>query len=213
MRFLFILPLFFLLACATKVERYIASDPQIIFGDVNASRSKVGLFSETSFYLELRDSNKALIDVDLKDIQLRDHKDQLDSRVKRLGKGKYVLNISEDIIDLSKIKFYVQKKIIAHKLVAPHKPVRANSRLELISNGDYVLRFRITLRDKNSSPVEQQPDIILEGLGDVSEIKQVKNGVWEFSLAYPEENQILYISIRANGILLERLYRFQHVEK
>jgi hypothetical protein len=41
----------------------------------------------------------------------------------------------------------------------------------------------------------------------------VKEGVWEFTISYPGVNQILYVTLKANGVELERLFRFQHVEK
>jgi hypothetical protein len=75
--------------------------------------------------------------------------------------------------------------------------------------------LRLTLRDRRNLPVEMQqsPEIILEGIGEVSGLKMVKAGVWEFTISYPEVNQILYVSLRANGVKIERLFRFQHVEK
>lgn len=214
--------LLLLVSCATQPQRQIASEQVIVLGEVNASKSKIKLHQTNlsqndyfHFYLELRDARSKLVDVDLKDIRVRNQKNQLDSFVKRLSKGRYEVTIPESLADLSKIKFFVQKKVLPHKLVANQKPVRAHSKLELISQGDHVVHLRLTLRDKASLPLETElfPDIILEGLAEVSELRLIKKGVWEFSLAYPEQNQIFYLSIRANEVLLERLFRFQHLEK
>jgi hypothetical protein len=71
------------------------------------------------------------------------------------------------------------------------------------------------LKDEKNSAVilETFPDIILDGLGELSKPLKLKDGVWEFAIDDAEMNQVLYISIRVNRFMLEKLYRYDHIEK
>jgi hypothetical protein len=53
----------------------------------------------------------------------------------------------------------------------------------------------------------------MDGVEELSVPQMVTSGVWEVIVTYPDMNQILHLSVRANGVLLERIFRFQHVEK
>ncbi|MBA2403776.1 MAG: hypothetical protein H0V66_03315 [Bdellovibrionales bacterium] len=222
MRICLISALIFLLSCASVPERHIASEEPITFGEVDANPSVVKLFPTHSghpdlhhFFLELKNSKQKLIDVELKDIVLEEANRVQTTHIRRISLGRYEIEINKDNIDFKTLKFLVQKKLIKHQLVPLKKPVRKHSSVVILTNEDNHLTARLGLKDKNGASVDLQanPEIILEGLGEVSELKMIKSGVWEFVISYPEDNQVFYISVRANGVLVERLFRFQHVEK
>jgi hypothetical protein len=222
MRTVLLLSLFLLTACASRPDRFIASSEPVAIAEIDAKRSMVKLFTSDSgqpdlnyFYFELRDSKKALVDVELKDIVIQESEINLHTRVRRISLGRYEAAVEKDLSDMTKVKFLIQNKKLAHKLVNLQKPNKKQSTLVLLSDSNNDLSLRLTLRDRRNLPVEMQqsPEIILEGIGEVSGLKMVKAGVWEFTISYPEVNQILYVSLRANGVKIERLFRFQHVEK
>jgi hypothetical protein len=222
MRKSLLLPLFFLIACAHAPERNIASFEVITLGEVDSTQSSVRLFPNTTghpdlhhFYLELRNSNNKLVDIELNDISLKLEKNSPSIYLKRISVGRYQMEVSDHIPHFKKLKFVVQNKIIKYTIVRKQKPVKANSKIKLISNTDNKLKFHVYLNDEKNSVVilETSPDIILDGLGGLSKPFKLEDGAWEFVIDYPEMNQVLYISIRANGIMLEKLYRHQHIEK
>jgi hypothetical protein len=222
MRKLLLLSLFFLIACAHAPERNIASFEVITFGEVDPAQSTVHLFPNHSghpdlhhFYLELRNLNNKLVDIELRDISLKLEKNSPSIYIKRISVGRYQMEVYDHIPHFKKLKLVVQNKIIKHTIVRKQKPVKANSKIKLVSNTNNKLKLHVYLKDEKNSAVilETSPDIILDGLGGLSKPVKVKDGVWEFVIDYPEMNQVLYISIRANGIMLEKLYRHQHIEK
>lgn len=217
---LFLIP--FLFSCASGPERTIASNSPIVLGEVVPAESVVKRFSNSSlhpdlhyFYLELKSGPKKLVDVELNEIEIKESGKRISSKIRRISLGRYEIEIDQDNLDYKKLKFLVQKKSLKHQLVALRKPVKQHSSMKVLSNENNRLKVRLILKDKAGSMVEVQqfPEIVLEGTGEVSDMVMVKPGIWEIEIGYPEENVILYLSARANGVLLERLYRFQHVEK
>jgi hypothetical protein len=87
--------------------------------------------------------------------------------------------------------------------------------LKILANHNHELTLELSLKDKNGKVVEmiQMPDIMIEGNGTISDLSLVRKGVWRFQVNYSEDNQIMYFSVRGNGVYLERLQRFQHIEK
>ena len=222
MRLAILLPLFFLFSCASgPPERNIASDDLVVIGEADSKLSIVKFFSDAGhpdihhFYLELRSSDKKLTDVDLKDIQIKVGKTKLNSYIRRISLGRYEIEVDHENLDFNKLKFLIQSQTLKHKLEVLQKPVKKHSSIKIISNENHRLKVRLTLKDKNSKLVEvkQVPDIIFSGLGEASALQKIKKGVWEFEISYPEDNQILYLSVRANGVSLDKLFRFQYVEK
>jgi hypothetical protein len=222
MKALCLMCLFVIVSCASGVSRKIASEGPVIFGDADKSNSSVKLFSTESevkqknlFYLELKDTSKKLVDVDLTQIQVKKARVLVDSRVRRLGLGKYEIELKKKLTDFSQIKFIVQNKNIKHQIVYLKKPVKSRSQLKVLSQTNHELKLELRLRDKKGLPVDSEltPELIMEGSGTPSDLVKISQGVWQFSVIIPEENQIFYFSIRANGKYLERLLRFQFIEK
>lgn len=154
-----------------------------------------------------------MIDVELADISIKNNDKVVTSHIRRISRGRYEVEVGKG--KFKGLKFLVQNKSIKHELVIFKNPIRNKSSLVIISDENYCMKARLILKDKNDAALEvqQPPEIIFMGLGSVTEPVMVETGVWEFDIEYPEENQIIYISARVNGVLLEKLLRFQHVEK
>jgi hypothetical protein len=218
MRAFFILVLLTLVSCSSHMGRVPTStENPIILGNISLDHtllSKYPSANEQVFYLELRSSERTLVDVDSKDVKLLYQGKIVKITLQRLGQGRYTLEPIKPLDDVSKGVFKVQKKTLKNTLISLKKPSRL-SHIKLVSNENYLLRLELTLLDKKGKPLisGQVPDIILEGLGEISELESRGNGVWGFKVKYPEENQVFYLSVRAHGVLLERLLRHQHVEK
>lgn len=222
MRLAILLPLFFLISCASGLpERNIASDEFVILGEADSKLSIVKFFSDAGhpdvhhFYLELRNSHKELVDVDLKDIVTKEGKKKLNSYIRRISLGRYEIEVDQANLNFNKLKFVIQAQTLKHKLVGLQKPNQKHSSITIVSNENHRLKLRLTLKDKNGSvvDVQQGPEIIFSGQGEASLPKKIKSGVWEFEITYSEDNQLFYLSVRANGVQLDKLFRFQYVEK
>jgi hypothetical protein len=204
-------------ACAVLPKRLPASAGPWVVGDVSGEYSQLQKYPsdvEQVFYLELRSSEKKLVDADTKDFELSYLGKPLEFKLQRLSQGKYTLEPTSHFEDVSKATFIVQNKLIKNTLIALKKPTR-KSQIQLLSSNGHELKLKLMLKDKEGKPVVsgQYPDIILDGLGEVSELESQGPGIWIFKVKYPEENQVFYLSVRIHGILLEKLFRYQYVEK
>lgn len=222
MKGLLLLSLFFVVSCSGLPERRLASQELIILGNADHKNSLVKVFPmrqvtdhEHHFYLELRDTKKKLVDIDHDEIELKLKKENLEMKIERISLGKYEIQVHREIIDYSQLNFSVQGMGIKHTLVSPQKPDKKKSSVSIITNQNHIITLQINLKDKQGNVLVSQlpPEIILEGSGQLSPIEKLSPGKWEFSVQYPDENQIFYISVRANGVLLERVFRLQHIEK
>lgn len=228
MRIGLLLLIFALLGCASKVvipERKVASDAgQIKIGLIDHKRSTVQIFPAVAaddglwyyFYVQLKDASGNYIDSDPRDIILKNHKgERLKFKYERLLVGRFYLTLEKTLdISSTQLDFYIQNRPLKEqfKLDMRH-PDRTKSSITLVTKTENELVFRLRLADKLNQPVElpEKPEILLEGNGILSELKHVSEGVWEFSLNYPDENQIMYFSARAQGVYLANLLRYQHV--
>lgn len=222
MKLLLFLILFLLVSCASRPERHIASQEVVELGEVNASKSLLRLYPPENseqvqhyFYLELKNNTGRLVDVDAGDISVGNRAGSTNFGVLRLGKGKYQIEVNEEFNELSHLMFSVQGKTLKNNLVLLPPPSQKKSQIMILSNQRHELKLRLLLKDKQGKAAEmaQAPEIIFEGHGEVTEPRMVEKGVWEFSVIYPELNQIFYISVRGNGAHLRRILRHQHVEK
>ena len=222
MRVLLILFSFYFASCAGGPGRYLASSDEIIFGEVNHAKSVVKLFLNAVeskeiqyFYIELRDLKKNLVDTPLIDFQVKLHAKKIDFKVRRLSVGRYEIATFQEMSSFEGLKFLVSKKILKHQLLTLKKPHRSHSHIRILSNRNHEMVLELTLSDKKGSFVEllQMPEIMIEGNGLISDLGLVRKGVWRFRVNYSDDNHIMYFSVRGNGVYLERLLRFQHIEK
>ena len=222
MRSLLLIQLLTWVACTTLPDRYLASESKPIIGKIDASESSVSFLPlkidnhETvfSFFLQFKREGK-FIDVKPEEIVLKNKNKIIKTKIYRISQGEYEVNAISEIANISWLQFIVQNKKIKHNLRALGKPSKLHTKISIISNDQHILRMRLKIGDKKGIGVKviPQPELILEGVGQFFDLKPIGSGIWEFSLEYPEENQVLYFSIRANGVLLERIFRYQHVEK
>jgi hypothetical protein len=125
------------------------------------------------------------------------------------------VELEKDDSNLGRLKFLVQGKKVSHKFTNLLKPHAKHSKVVLVSDFDHRLKLRIYLRDHKKRAVESPlpPEFIMDGVEELYVPQMVTSGVWEVIITYPDMNQILHLSVRANGVLLEKIFRFQHVEK
>lgn len=218
MKALLLLTLLMNLACTTMPDRQIASDDVVALGEIDPGRSSLKLFpsnDEQLFVLELRDKDKRRVDIESSDLELREGHKLHKLNLRRLNKGHYLFVTHKPIVNYSKVELKVQNKKLAHNLTTAIKTKIAQSRLEIVEQRDHEILVRLTLKDASGRGIAstQDPEIILEGMGELSRPEPSQDGSWEFRVHYPEMNQILYLSVRSNGLLLERILRFHHVEK
>ncbi len=170
------------------------------------------------FYVETRNSKGGYIHVDLKDIEVRTHKGKkIPFRFEQVLGGRYYITL-EKTSDFSSAELDVLVKGVPLKeqfKLSMRHPDKSKSTIKIVKNEQNKLTFQLRLADKLNQPVEiaDKPEIILEGIGNIEDLKHVSEGTWEFSIIYPDENQIMYFSVRAMGVYLSNIYRYQHVEK
>jgi hypothetical protein len=209
-------------SCADLPYRQPAALSPPIFGEVDPQKSIVRSFPKDrdpevgqSFYLEMKDQSGQFVDVRQSEISVSSKRSAFNQSVLRLGSGRYEVVISDEDIDVQSLRFFVQKKQLKHSLVPLARASRKNSHLRIISASAYELVLELSLKDRSGHYFEPafSPELLVEGDALVTEVLRKKKGIWHFRLTFPEDNQILYFSVRANGVNLSRLLRFQHVEK
>lgn len=226
MRVLFIL-LFLIMSCASEKSLRRPASEHTVFkvGEVNQKRSSVQIFPSVAadqtlwyyFFVQLKDENGKFIDTEIDDIVISSKGKKLKFSADRLLTGRYYLLVEKTAdISSTELAISVQGKSLKtqHKLNL-RQPVKSHSSLKLLKNESNRLTFRLRLADKKNQPVEMpdRPDIDIEGEANVEDLVHLGEGIWEFSVLYPEDNQILYISVRAMAVKFNRMYRYQHVEK
>jgi len=212
----------FLMACADVPVRLPATISTELYGDVDHSYSVVKTFPkdqeqdlDQSFYLELRNKERQFVDVNFDQIIVKSPAESLNFSLQRLGRGRYEIKINQEDLEFKNLRFEVQNKEIKHSLNRLSRPSKKHSQLKIIANPEYSLLLELNLRDLKGNPLDLNyyPEVMVEGEAVMSDIRRIKKGTWHIQMTYSEGNQILYFSVRANGVKLERLLRFQHVEK
>lgn len=227
MRPLLIVLILVLTACASpppKPERKLASVPEVPIYD--HSKSQVQIFPAVAadnalwyyFYVETKNTKGKYFAVEPSEIEVRTHKGKkVPFRFEQLLAGRYYITLEKTFdISSAQLDVLVKGKPLKEQFKLNMRvPDKVHSKITLVKKTRNKIIFRLLLADKKDQPVEipDKPEIILEGIGSVEEMRHVSEGTWEFSLIYPEENQIMYFSVRAMGIYLSNLYRYQHVEK
>jgi hypothetical protein len=229
MRIYLLFLIFGLYSCSSSgPQRKIASyeEPKIRKGEIDFLLSKVSIYpakdmeDDISYYLflELRNSEGRYVDCDQKDLSIKTKQGKrIDFDFHRALVGRYYLKIEkEEDIKAKHIDLYFKDKSLKEQFkVRLNKPHKSYTKLTLVNNQKYRLTFRLRFADKKNSPIElpEAPEIWIDGQGLIEDVKHLKEGIWEFSIIYPEENQVMYISARAMGVSFRNLYRFQHIEK
>jgi hypothetical protein len=229
MRAASLLFLFILFSCAEAPLRVPASiDTEFYFDDISKDQSVVRLFPPENqdgvfhyyFFLQLKNSVGRYTDIDERDVELKQGKsEKISFTLERQLRGRYYLKVdTREKFSQKQLDVYVQGKLMKEQFKLSMAPVDMKmTKLKLLSKRKHRAKFQLILSDKEGKGVEIPtiPEIILdpEGYAEIEDLVHVKQGVWEFTMTYPEHNIILYLSVRAHGVYLEKLFRFQHVEK
>ena len=222
MRVLLLSVLIFGLSCASDPQRHISSIEPIVEGKIDQRLSEISSFpsdqenpSSLFFYMDLKNSKKRPVDISLDDIKVSEAGESIEAKVRRLSLGRYEIEIFENIENLKELVFSVQDKTLKHKVRPIQRPSKSKTKFVIISNKNHELVVQLFLQDKRGNFVDLQfsPEIMIEGAGTLNDLMMVKKGLWQFRVTFSEDNHILYFSVRANGVYLDRLLRFQHLEK
>lgn len=217
-----------LVACASKKpERKIASvsSPEVV-RVIDMKKSHVEIFPAVAadsglwyyFFVQLKDQSGRYIDCRDGDLSLKNHRKKvIPFNRERVSVGRYYLSLEKTAeISSGELDFFVQGKALKeHFRLNYRQPSREHTTFSVLRNEGGKITLRLVLADKLNRKVElpDKPEIILEGQGIIEDLHHTGEGTWEFSVIYPEENQIMYFSVRAMGLLLTNLYRYQHIEK
>lgn len=217
--------LLLLISCSTVQDRVPASlDDDYVFGEVVSARSSVRVFPprinneilDFYFYLELRNAQGELIDCEPEKIVLLDDQNVTqDFSFQRISRGKYYVLV-KDIEDSEPrtLNFVINGQAIGkqyHLLFT--KVDKQTSWVKEVERVGNNLKLNLYLGDKNGMPVQvsSPPEFIFEGRTSLASLKNLGEGLWEFEIRLPEENDIIYISVHTHGSYLERMFRLQHI--
>lgn len=206
--------LFTFISCSHEPLRTIASKSRPTNLNVDVQKSSINLIDEKSYLLDMKNDLYEEIEISSTEVQAKNHRGKLvPFQLQRVGSGKYyVLLLSKE----KEVEISVQGKVIGRKIKTySTKPHIEQSRIDIISKEEQSLVLQLKLADEKGRPIisEVIPEIILEGEGSIEHVRALGKGLWELKLIYPEHNTILYLSVRTHGAYLERIFRFQHVEK
>ncbi len=213
--------------CANKQpQRRPSSESLFRFGEVDAQKSRVQIFPAVIsnkelvhyFYLQLKDREGKFIDCESSEISLVTHSGQpIPFEFERLLAGRYYVTVKQTSeVNFGELNFFIRDKLLKEQFkLYLKKPDKSHTQVFLVKNDKNKMTLRLRLADKSNRPVAlpDTPEVLLDGLGFIEELKLIDEGIWEFSVIYPEQNQIMYFSIRAHGAYFERIFRYHHVEK
>lgn len=207
---------FFLLLTACSHEQSIrpSSEKRASSLEVDAEKSSAYLVKNKRFLVHMKNSLSQNIEISFTEVKVQNAQGKvIPFQLQRVSSGKYyVLPVCQQ----KELQISIQDKVIGQKFkLNVRKPAKERSSLRVVSRGDHFMLMRLKLADKCNHPVltDELPEILVEGEAVVEDLKSVENGLWEFTLKYPENNVIIYLSVRCHEVFLEHVYRFQHVEK
>ncbi len=210
-------------ACSSLPERNIASMDEFFIGEIEPVNSHLLIYpydlnpvdTGILFKLNLKNNDKKYVDVDSSDIKITYKKKKIDFALTRLAKGQYTVEISDEQLEVTQLKFKIQGKTLKNEIIKKKKPNKLYSRLRILEVRDHEVVLELVLRDKNGHKIESldTPEIIVEGESAIEDLKMERKGTWVFRMVYPDLSQIFYISVKANGSHLERILRYHYVHK
>lgn len=222
-----IVGLLFQLGCSTRtVSRDIASVTPEQKSEIDLKKSFVQIFpnivsGEESwyyFYVVLKDHKGRYIDCPETDLSLKTISGKkVPFKLERILLGRYYVNLKrKPNMTTEELTFFVQGKPLKENFKLYFKrPEARHSKIVFVKKSSSKLTLELHLADKNKRPVDPPdvPEVILDGVGEIGTLKHIREGVWEFTVIYPDQNQIMYFSVRSMGVYLSNLFRYQHVEK
>lgn len=216
--------IFLIYGCAeAPLRRHPASETIIRIGNISRAHSLVQLFPSSEgdsltyyFYLQLKNEKSEYVDCDPSEVTLKNKQNKpIPFKLERLLTGRYYLIINKSQ-GLKDIDFYVRGLPLKEKFnLNLAQPDKRFTTIAIKDKGEGKIVFHLKLADKTNKPVVllNEPEIVFEGRGQIDHLRYIQEGIWEFTVIYPEDNQIMYFSVRAQGVYLTNLLRYQHIEK
>lgn len=169
------------------------------------------------FYVQLKDQNGNYVDCAPGELTLATSKGEpILFEYERQLPGRYYLTVEKTVkISSYQLNFFVRKRPLKEKFKLHFSsPSKSKSRISILEKNNHHLKLQLKLVDEQNRPVQMpdQPEVMFEGLGYIEDIKQVGEGTWEFLVIYPDENQIMYFSVRAMGVFMPKIFRYHHVQ-
>lgn len=220
--------LLLLTGCSSRQPFRSIASPDSFCREADLSKSHLKMFSSAQyggvdenkryFFLVLRDDKGGFVECESLDIAIKESNGKkMKFTYHRSSMGQYYLIPStNDKSIFEDLKVYVSDKPIMTKNKYSEPSNKVTSTIKLSKHLPYKAVFLLKIKDSSADEDInfETPEIILEGgHGLVDEIEQINKTTWKFSLIYPEENQIIYISARTNGTVISNTIRFQHIEK
>jgi hypothetical protein len=229
MRLLLSLCLGFLFACARAPVREPAGwefEPQwgAFVTERSSAKQFAPVYGEESikhvFSLELRDEFNLFVDYLPEEFSVRDGAGKAVAfEVRRELPGRYFVMVEQKLqLHLEQdLEILVAGRAVSDKFkLHIERPESTGTSLRIVHQQDHKVRFRLTLGNAKGRHIASvnTPEIILDGNEQalIEDLTQVRRGVWEFTLVHPDENQLIYLSVRAQGAYFKNLFRFQHIE-
>jgi hypothetical protein len=177
------------------------------------------VFEQTpAYFIQLRDEEGDPADFHSARLQLRDrHARELDFKLERARAGDYYLIVDEKLSPSQfPLSLWYENTAFLEKLEnAGLKADARRSKIKILAQHPQSMLLQLSLKDSegNIIPSRRPPEIILQGEARLAEMHEMGPGIWQFSVIYPDDNEIIYISVRTQNAHLERIFRFQYIAK
>jgi hypothetical protein len=223
----FIALFLFIASCSSEVptRKLASTEVSMVYGEIDHKKSNVQLFHKGSenqgyyLYVQLKNEQGDFIDCEKEDFFLKGPEGKrIEFHFLRKLRGRFYLIVEngngEDFkeVDLL-VKGAPLRESFKLQLRRPHA---SQTKMILIQKLGGKIFLRLKLADKANRSVESSeiPEIFIEGTdGFIQDMKNVGDGIWDFTVVFSEESQLMYFSVRYMGVNFPNLYRYQHVDK
>jgi hypothetical protein len=213
-----------LTACSSELPyRNLAStNTLLVLGEIDYQKSSIQVFHSGSedqghyLYVQLKNKKGDFVDCEKDEFHLKTPTgDKVGFYLHRKLRGRYYL-MMEKGKDLTEVVLLIKGMPLPETFkISQRAPHALHTKMMFIQKTEGKLFLRLKLADKTNRFVESPeiPEIIMEGEGFIQDLKYIGEGNWDFTVAHPGENQLMYFSVRYMGLYFPNLYRHQHVDK
>lgn len=223
MRLSFIALILVLVGCSVSPPVRIPASEPTLYGRPDLKRSRIQFFPSATvdgdgvlyFYLELKNELGELIDCEPSELLVQTKAGRgVVFKLERILRGKYYLILNERP-QADELVLLLRGELLSTFKLPRGRLDPSQTKIIRIKTDKNKTTFLLRLADAHHRPVKlvERPEILLEGMGSVKDLQEISEGMWEFSVVYPEISQIMYFSVRAQGVYHERIFRYHHVEK
>jgi hypothetical protein len=211
-----------LAGCSLPQQRHPASmGSDIGYRSISLQLSSIAPASfeqDLEYFIQLKDEDGRGTDLQSPDLILKNNKGrEIPFLLERSRRGSYYLVLKERLKPVEfPLKLFYQGAAFEDQLDCyTQKAHKSKSGIFVEEETHQRVKLRLELRDAKGHLISmsKRPEIILQGEGEVEEILPLSPGIWQFSIIYPDDNAIMYLSVRTHNALLERMLRLQYVAK